>query len=361
MGRPKMPVRRRCSTPSLWVTKSGEHSFWRLLLELFNYLVDTLNVKSPKPCHIHIFREKPMTTASRIRAFNRFYTRKIGLITNRFLKSDFSLFQARFLFEINRNAPLYAAAFTRKFDISADYLSKIISKFEAQGLITRSPSPRDSRKQILAPTPAGRAAYENLKERSNGQIEKLLHGLPPEEIQKLIGAMGTIEKILEGETSGSNLVTLRSHRPGDIGMVIHRHGVLYAREHGFNTEFDAYVALGMAKFIETITPREHLWIAETQGRFAGSVAVVRNDDATAQLRWLIVEPGERKKGIGKQLVNEVIRFSREHQYRDIILWTIDFLHPARRLYDQAGFRLQEVKSNHVWGRSLTEECWKLTL
>jgi DNA-binding MarR family transcriptional regulator/GNAT superfamily N-acetyltransferase len=297
----------------------------------------------------------------RIRAFNRFYTRRIGLITNRFLNSEYSLIQARLLFELNQTEALYAADLARKFGLSADYLSKIISKFETRGLITRTPAPGDSRKQILAPTAAGKTAYLHLKERSRTHMAEMIKGLTPEEINDLVSAMNTIQDILDSEKPGSSLVTLRSHRPGDIGTVIHRHGVLYAREYGFNHEFDAYVASGMARFIQEISARDHLWIAEVQGRFAGSIAIVRHDDKTAQLRWLIVEPRERKKGIGRQLVTEAVRFSREKRYQAVILWTIDFLHSARRLYSNAGFQLAETKDSQVWGLTLTEECWKLNL
>jgi DNA-binding MarR family transcriptional regulator/GNAT superfamily N-acetyltransferase len=300
-------------------------------------------------------------TLNRIRAFNRFYTRKIGLITNRFLNSEYSLIQARLLFELNQTEALYAADLARKFGLSADYLSKIISKFESRGLITRTPSTEDSRKQILAPTAAGKAAYLELREKSRGHISEMIKGLSPEEINELVSAMDTIEEILDSEKPGTDLVTLRSHRPGDIGTVINRHGVLYAREYGFNHEFDAYVAGGMARFIEEISERDHLWIAEVRNRFAGSIAIVRHGDKTAQLRWLIVEPRERKKGIGRQLVTEAVRFSREKGYQAVILWTIDFLHAARRLYSSAGFQLVETKDSQVWGHTLTEECWKLHL
>ena len=297
----------------------------------------------------------------RIREFNRFYTHKIGLITNRFLDSAYSLVQARLLFELNRSGPSHAADLARKFRLSPDYMSKIMSNFEARGLITRSPSPTDARKQILAPTPAARAVYSELQKKSNTRIEKMVNSLNPEEIEDLVQAMVTIKNILEPLDKRSNLITLRSHRPGDIGMVIHRHGVLYSSEYGFTQAFDAYVAQGMAGFIEEITPREHLWIAESQGRFAGSIAIVRRDNETAQLRWLIVEPGERKKGIGRQLVAEAVRFSKEKGYRAITLWTIDFLHAARHLYDAAGFHVVKTKDSQVWGKTLTEECWRLDL
>ncbi|MCG8549606.1 MAG: helix-turn-helix domain-containing GNAT family N-acetyltransferase [Desulfobacterales bacterium] len=298
-------------------------------------------------------------TVDRIRAFNRFYTGKIGLITNRFLKSEYSLVQARVLYELSTTAPVHAADLIRNLGLSADYLSKILSKFEAQGLITRSPSPKDARKQVITLTPDGGAAYSGLKEQSNRHITSIIETLTPEEKSDLVNAMNQIEDILTPKEAG--FVTIRSHRPGDIGYVIHRHGVIYAREYGFNTEFDAYVAGGMADFIENKTPGEHLWIAECRNRFAGAVAIVRNDAHKAQLRWLIVEPEARQKGIGTQLVNQAVRFAADNGYRFIILWTIDFLHAARRLYTNAGFQLAETKVSQVWGKTLTEECWQFKL
>lgn len=296
---------------------------------------------------------------NRIRAFNRFYTRKIGLITNRFLKSEYSLVQARLLYELSHASTLHAADLTRDLGLSADYLSKTLSRFESQGLITRTPSPKDSRKQVLALTRAGRTAYLKLKETSNHHIASFIEPLTPEEKSDLVNAMDRIEEILKPKAAG--LVTIRSHRPGDIGYVIHRHGVIYAREYGFNTEFDAYVANGMAGFIKNKSSAEHLWIAEFQGRFAGAVAIVRHDAHTAQLRWLIVEPEARQRGIGKQLVSQAVRFAADNGYRSVILWTIDFLDNARRLYANTGFQPAETKVSQVWGKTLTEECWQLNL
>ncbi len=298
---------------------------------------------------------------NRIRAFNRFYTGKIGLITNRFLNSKYSLVQARLLFELHHGAPLFASDISKKLNLSPDHLSKMVSKFESMNLIVRTPSKKDARKQILELTQEGKAAYLALRSRSNKQIQGMIQDLSQQETDALTSAMDTIEQVLEPGSAGSSLVTIRSHRPGDIGYVIHRHGVLYSNEYGFNHEFDAYVAQGMAGFIQNISDREHLWIAENQGKFAGSVAVVRRNNNTAQLRWLIVEPGNRKKGIGKQLVNEAVRFSKEKKYRSILLWTIDFLDAARHLYDKAGFRLDRTKTSQVWGQTLNEECWKKDL
>lgn len=300
-------------------------------------------------------------TISRIRSFNRFYTQKIGLITNRFLKSEYSLVQARILFELSSRPGCHAADLSREFGLSPDYLSKLISKFESLGLLERRQSPEDSRKQILALTPGGQKAYEELREQSDQQIERMIRGLALEETEDLVEAMDRIQKILDPGPGAQDLVTLRPHRPGDIGFVIHRHGVLYAREYGFNHEFDAYVAKGMADFVHTFSPREHLWIAESRGRFSGSVAIVRRDEAAAQLRWLIVEPRERGRGIGRQLIRQAVRFAKDQGYERVMLWTIDFLLAARHLYAAAGFTLTQTKTSRVWGKTLTEECWEIQL
>jgi GNAT superfamily N-acetyltransferase len=214
---------------------------------------------------------------------------------------------------------------------------------------------------MLALTPEGKKAYAALKDQSNQWIEKMIQGMEPEQTDALVSAMNTIEQALDPAQRRQALVTLRSHRPGDIGYVIHRHGVLYARAYGFNHEFDAYVAKGMAEFIERFGGRDRLWIAETRGRYSGSVAVVRRDENTAQLRWLIVEPKDRGKGIGRQLINEAVRFAKDKGFDSVMLWTIDFLHAARRLYAAAGFSLTETKTSQIWGKTLTEECWTLLL
>ena len=300
-------------------------------------------------------------TIDRIRSFNRFYTQKIGLITNRFLKSDYSLIQARILFELSSRPGCHASDLSRAFGLSPDYLSKLMSKFESLGLVQRSRSPEDSRKRILALTPEGQTACEELKEQSNRQIEMMTRELAPHETEAMVEAMDRIEDILEPGPGAQPLVTLRSHKPGDIGYVIHRHGVLYAREYGFNHEFDAYVAKGMAGFVETFSSGDHLWIAESRGRFSGSIAIVRRDETTAQLRWLIVESRERGKGIGRQLVDEAVRFAKDQGYKRVMLWTIDFLQSARHLYADAGFTLTQTKTSQVWGRTLTEERWELCL
>lgn len=296
-----------------------------------------------------------------IRAFNRFYTLKIGLITKKFLKSSYSLVQARVLFELNDASNIYAKDLVEKLNLDPTYLSKILKQFEKKNLITRTVSTNDSRKQVLTLTPQGETEYSRLRDISNTQIDALIQHLTNEKKRCLVSSMHTIEKLLDCEKKDSDLLYIRSHRPGDIGYVIHRHGVLYAEEYGFNDQFDVYVAKGLSEFIEGFNPKkEHLWLAETNGKIVGSVAIVYRDDDTAQLRWLIVEPAERGKNIGKRLVQEAVRFAKQQGYKRVLLWTIDFLTAARQLYYGENFVLTQTKQSEVWGKTLTEEKWELT-
>ena len=330
--------------------------YCKFILELFKYL----NYISPKINTQYREVGDVSTELSRIRSFNRFYTQKIGLITNRFLKSNYSLVQARILFELQHHGSLFAKDLSQDLGLSPDYLSKTVTRFKSLGLVKTAPSPDDSRKQAISLTKDGTVAYETLQQTSNAHIEAMIQDLQPEQKTDLLASMNTIQGILGRPDHSSSLLVLRSHRPGDLGYVVHRHGVLYAREYGFNHEFDAYVARGMADFIDGFDEqKEHFWVADSGHKFAGSVAVVKKDEKTAQLRWLIVEPDQRGQGIGKKLTDQAVRFAREKQYDKIILWTIDFLDAARRIYANAGFSLSETRESAIWGRLLKEEKWEI--
>jgi len=286
---------------------------------------------------------------------------KIGLITKRFLDSSYSLVQARVLFELNNKSKIYAKDLVDKLNLDPTYLSKVLKQFKQKGLITRQVSEEDSRKHILSLTLKGQDEYSRLREISNIQIASLIQGLTDEEKRCLVSSMDNIEKLLNSEKK-ADMFYIRSHRPGDIGYVIHRHGVLYAEEYGFNDQFDVYVAKGISRFIENYnSQKEHLWLAETNNKIVGSVAIVHKNDDKAQLRWLIVEPTERGKKIGQKLVQEAVKFATQKGYKRIILWTIDFLHAARKLYSGENFILTKTKQSEVWGRVLIEEKWELPL
>jgi GNAT superfamily N-acetyltransferase len=167
---------------------------------------------------------------------------------------------------------------------------------------------------------------------------------------------------LNGTVASSDPLRIRSLRPGDAGFVAYRHGVLYAREDGFDIAFDGYVIEGLNRFLQQYEPhKDHLWVAEWQGQPVGSIAIVRAAAGSAQLRWFLVEPELRGLGIGAALLETALLFCRDSGYSHVFLWTISHLHAARSLYERYGFAPTEQKTHFIWGRELTEERWDLRI
>ncbi|HET6960833.1 MAG TPA: helix-turn-helix domain-containing GNAT family N-acetyltransferase [Vicinamibacterales bacterium] len=301
-----------------------------------------------------------------VRAFNRFYTREIGVLGERHLQSPFSLTEMRVLYELaHRDGPA-AAELGRDLGLDAGYLSRILRRFESRGLIGRSPSPADARQSLLHLTRKGRAAFGPLEARARGEVETLLARVGAGDRGKVVDAMSTIARLLgEPREDGARAAPylLRAHQPGDMGWVIHRHGALYAQEWGYNQEFEALVARICADFLDHFDPSgERCWIAERDGAIVGSVFLVRKSKTVAKLRLLLVEPSARGLGIGRRLIEECIRFARQAGYRKLTLWTQSDLDAARRLYQQAGFRCVQKKPHDSFGRKhLIAETWDLAL
>lgn len=159
-------------------------------------------------------------------------------------------------------------------------------------------------------------------------------------------------------------VTIRCDlRPGDLGLVTRLHGELYAAEHGFNHVFEAYVADSVAEFGKQYDPaRDRLWLAERDGEVVGMVGLLGRKGGASQLRWLLVGPQGRGRGLGTRLLHDCIGFAREVGYRSIYLWTVHTLEPAARLYRAAGFQLtEELPATTLWGPPLREQRYDLTL
>jgi GNAT superfamily N-acetyltransferase len=208
----------------------------------------------------------------------------------------------------------------------------------------------------------GRAAFGRLEQAARDQIGALLEPLPASGQRRLLGAMRTIETLLGAASEPRAPYLLRTHQPGDLGWIVHRHGVLYAEEYGFDEQFEALVAEIVAQFARHHDPRrERCWIAERDGAPVGSVLLVRQSDDVAKLRLLLVEPAARGLGIGARLVEECSRFARRAGYRRITLWTNSVLHAARRIYEQAGYRLVHEEAHHSFGKDLIGETWELAL
>ena len=295
-----------------------------------------------------------------VRRFGRFYTRIIGALQEGLLHSSFSLAEARVLYELARRGGVTASELGRELELDPGYLSRILQRFERDGLVSRAPSPTDRRQSLLSLTEAGRAAFAPLDARSREEVSALLTPLAEPAQAAVVGAMGRIEALLGGTRSTPWL--LRQHRPGDIGWVIGRHGALYAEEYAFDARFEALVAQVAGGFLAQHDPaRERCWIAERDGVNVGSVFLVRKSDAEAKLRLLLVEPAARGLGIGRRLVEECLGFARATGYRRVTLWTNDVLVAARAIYQRAGFRLIAGQPHKDFGPPMVGEDWELSL
>ncbi len=298
-----------------------------------------------------------------IRRFNRFYTRQIGVLQEHLLQSQFSLTEVRVLYELAHREQLSAGDLCQDLDLDRGYLSRMLQNFQAQGWIKTAASPHDRRRVFLSLTAKGRKAFAPLDQRSSDQVSAMLTKLSPAHKGKLLLAMRDIEEVLSSSYRDDASHLLRPHRPGDMGWVVQSHGLLYCREYGYDERFEALVAGIVAEFIEKFDPaRERCWIAEKDGANVGSVFLVKKSASVAKLRLLLVEPSARGLGIGKQLVEECIRFAREAGYKKIMLWTQSELAAARRIYQAAGFQLVGEEKHESWSRKdLVAETWQLDL
>ena len=304
------------------------------------------------------------------RRFNRFYTRRIGVLHEGLLHTKFSLTESRLLWELAHHDHLTATELARALDLDAGYLSRLLSGFTERGLIRRTRSKEDARHQHLSLTAAGRRAFAPLDARSRAQVGGLLAELTETQQQQLLQAMATIEQLLGDAAARKMPYLLRAHRAGDMGWVVARHGALYADEYAWDIRFEALVARIAADFIERFdAKREACWIAERDGVNVGSVFLVQaRDDASqaalpgvAQLRMLLVEPAARGLGLGERLADECQRFARRAGYRKIVLWTNRNLTAARAIYRKQGYTLVHSESHHSFGHDLVGETWELAL
>ena len=297
-----------------------------------------------------------------VRRFNRLYTRQIGVLREGLLRSPFSLTEVRVLYEIAHSSEPSAAELGKDLGLDAGYLSRILRDFSTKGLVEKRPSKADGRQCLLRLTKKGQKEFATLNRRQNEEVGAMLNNRPAGEQARLIEAMRTIQGLLGSQPEPKVPYILRPHHPGDMGWIVHRHGVLYSQEYGWDEDFEALVAQIVADFIKTFDPkRERCWIAEREGAIVGSVFLVQKSKTVGQLRLLLVEPKARGLGIGRRLVDECIRFARQKGYRKIALWTNSVLDAARHIYEDAGFRLVQEEAHHSYGHDLVGQNWELTL
>jgi DNA-binding MarR family transcriptional regulator/GNAT superfamily N-acetyltransferase len=300
-----------------------------------------------------------------VRRFNRFYTRRIGALDEGLLHSPFTLTQARVLFELAQRERTTAKEIAEALGLDGGYLSRILSLFGKRQLIARKRSREDLRRNELSLTAHGRRTFDGLDRRAHAATANMLSDLRTSDQQRLVASLDEVQRTLVGLVrDGRGDIELRTHRPGDIGWAIERHGRLYADEFKWSGEFEALVARLFADFATSHDPQlERMWIAEIDGERVGCVFVVRNaeDPSVAQLRCLLVDPKGRGKGVGRQLVQECIAFARAAGYRKMVLWTNDVLVAARRIYEAEGFQMTKSQRHHSFGQDLVGQTWELGL
>ncbi|MFL5377268.1 MAG: GNAT family N-acetyltransferase [Myxococcales bacterium] len=301
-----------------------------------------------------------------VRRFNRFYTQRIRVLDQGYLQSPFSLAEVRVLYEIAHSDCPAAVDLCRDLGLDPGYSSRILRRLEKLGLVGREPAPRDQRRSILSLTARGRETFADLDARASREISRLIEPLSGPDRARLADALGTAEELLGGKAAplepSPDSWALRAHRPGDIGWVVERHGVLYASEYGWDVRFEGLVAKIAGAFLEKNDPRtERAFIAEREGKRIGCVFLVRGSKRLARLRLLLVEPEARGLGLGRRLVEECIRFARQAGYRKMVLWTQRNLVAARAIYRATGFRKTSEERHASFGAKLVAETWELEL
>jgi DNA-binding MarR family transcriptional regulator/GNAT superfamily N-acetyltransferase len=304
-----------------------------------------------------------MSAVAAVRAFNRFYTQKIGVLEEGLLHSPYSLPEVRILWELAHRGVATAKELRQDLALDAGYLSRLLAALESRKLVTRKPARDDKRRVLLSLSARGRRVFHALDVRSAEEIERLMRPLDGAGRRTLVRSMQAIEALLAGKAPAAAApVVIRDPRPGDLGWIVHRHGVLYAEEYGWDARFEALVADIVAQFVQGYDrARERCFVAEREGAVVGSVFCVARGKTVAKLRLLYVEPSARGHGIGARLVDECIRFARAAGYRRMELWTNSVLVDARRLYERAGFVLVAEERHQSFGKALTAQTFRLDL
>lgn len=296
---------------------------------------------------------------AQVRRFNRFYTRQIGALNRSFLDSEFSLSEVRVLYELRHRGRALASTIGTELGLDAAYLSRILREFARKGLIVKTPSASDRRQTDIRLSTKGRRRFDALDARQQDAVATMLRELPAEGQLRMVQSMSEIERLLDPVAAADGSFALRDLRPGDLGWIIHRQGVLYHEEYGWDATFEALVAEIAGDFVQHHDPeRERCWIAEYRGEVVGSIFCVRKSATVAKLRLLYVEPTARGLGIGTRLVDECIAFARAADYRKMTLWTQSALTSARRVYERAGFTLVHEEPHHSFGADLVAQTWE---
>lgn len=302
----------------------------------------------------------------RIRSFNRMYMHRIGVLAEKIFGSPYSLAEVRVLHELSFRKAVTASILCRDLRMDGGYISRILQGFEKEGLITKERSKRDGRQRTIHLTRKGRKIGDSILSEAKRKVLDMLAPVSPDDQQRLIDAMNTIDEIINANINAAvlegNIWTLRPHRPGDMGLIIHSHAVQFAEDYGWNEEFEALVAERTAEFIRNFDPAwERCWLAEHNGKMVGSLCLVRVKEEVAELRLPFVTSEARNLGIGKSMLAEAIRFARHVGYKKLTMWTESLHEHSRDLFEDAGLRIMREIQHHRFGKDLTGQHWEMDL
>ena len=297
-----------------------------------------------------------------VRRFSRFYTRQVGVLHEGYNGSEFSLTEARIIYELAHREAATATDLAKYLGVDPGYLSRLLKSLQERDVVQRQASDLDARQYLLSLTELGQRRFAELNARSRSDMGRMLSALTPRQQQRLVQAMSEIETLLSAEPERGAPYILRPHAPGDIGWAVQKHGELYAREYGFDETFEALAAEIGAKFLKEFDPRkERAWIAEKDGENVGFVMLIKQSDEIAKLRMLLVDPKARGLGIGRRLVEECIRFARDRGYKKMTLWTNDILTAAIHIYRELGFKMVAEERHRSFGHEMMGQTWELDL
>lgn len=304
-------------------------------------------------------KRAPGDRVDSVRAFNRFYTKELGLLGRGFMGTDYSLTEARIIWEIAQHDGLAEVIEVRRaLELDPGYLSRKLAAFEKKGLLIRERSPEDRRRQLVRLTGSGRALFRTFDRGAAKQMTEELSAHPDVEQRRLVEAMGDVRAILRDPAAPRKLA-LRGPEPGDHGWILERHAALYGTEHGWGHRFEAYCGQVIVDYIQRNDSQcERCWIATLDGARCGSIYCTKRTEAVAQVRLLLVEPWARGVGAGAALAQACVDFARDAGYEKIMLFTNSSLTSARRIYESIGFEFRAEQPEDIFDDdSVGQEFW----
>lgn len=309
-----------------------------------------------------IAEPKPDEQVEIVRAFNRIYSQRMGVLGQPQYDSPFSMTEMRVIYEIHQARSINARDLSLGLGLDGGYLSRILQKLETQEIVTKKLSKSDARQREISLTAKGKKVYLEWSEGMNARIRDMLDALGAGERTQLLSSLRAACSTLSASQKGPRSLRFRPHQTGDMGLIIHSHAVQFAKEYGWNQEFEALVAERTSEFIRNFDPKhERCIVADIDGQLVGSVFIVRLSEALCELRLLFVLPKARGLGVGQDLLAEALRFSRGAGYKKVAMWTESISVHAAKMFTDVGFRLLEKTPHRRFGKDLIGQYWELDL